>query len=66
MKATDHVLTKTSAPEKVDEFMSKLKHPLFDVVEYLRVFILSTDKKTRRRNFLERSCLFLHRKNEAI
>ncbi|MFM2326962.1 MAG: hypothetical protein RIR31_1164 [Bacteroidota bacterium] len=45
MKATDNVLTKTSAPEKVDEFMSKLKHPLFDVVEYLRVFILSTDKK---------------------
>jgi hypothetical protein len=45
MNTTEKLTTKTSAPEKVDEFMSKLKYPLFDVVEYLRAFILSADKK---------------------
>jgi len=32
-----------SEPEKVDEFMNHLNHPLMDVVKYLRKIILSTD-----------------------
>ena len=32
-----------SEPEKVDEFMNHLNHPLADVVQYLRKVILSTD-----------------------
>jgi hypothetical protein len=32
-----------SEPEKVDEFMNHLNHPLVDVVKYLRKIILSTD-----------------------
>lgn len=34
-----------SEPELVDEYMEKLKHPLKEVVEYVRTFILSVDKK---------------------
>jgi hypothetical protein len=45
MKAETNVTTKPSTPEIVEVFMSKLKYPLFDVVEYLRKFILSADKE---------------------
>lgn len=34
-----------SEPEKVDEFMLTLKHPMKNLVEYLRTVILSTDKQ---------------------
>lgn len=37
--------TKPSDPEKVDEYIKKLKHPLTDVVKALRRVILSTDKE---------------------
>jgi hypothetical protein len=37
--------TKPSEPEKVDEYIQKLKHPLADVVRALRRIILSTDKE---------------------
>ena len=37
--------TKASEPEKVDAFMSRLKHPLAKVVEDLRQIILSTDEE---------------------
>jgi hypothetical protein len=37
--------TKPSEPEKVDEYIQKLKHPLADVVKALRQIILSTDKE---------------------
>ncbi|MDP1844373.1 MAG: DUF1801 domain-containing protein [Sediminibacterium sp.] len=33
-----------SEPQKVDEYMENLKHPLFDLSQYLRTFILSVDK----------------------
>ena len=33
-----------SEPQKVDEFIVNLKHPLLDFVQYLRTFILSIDK----------------------
>jgi hypothetical protein len=33
-----------SEPEKVDEFMDNLDHPLHGLTEYLRKFILSIDK----------------------
>lgn len=39
------LLTKPSEPEKVDEFMKKLKHPMLSVLEALRQIILSTDKE---------------------
>ncbi|MBA3680883.1 MAG: DUF1801 domain-containing protein [Bacteroidetes bacterium] len=34
-----------SEPEKVNEFMKNLKHPMKDSVEYIRSVILSTDKQ---------------------
>lgn len=34
-----------SEPEKVDEFMQKLNHPLKDIVKYVRELILSIDKQ---------------------
>ena len=37
--------TKASEPEKVDAYMSRLKHPLAKVVENLRQIILSTDEE---------------------
>jgi hypothetical protein len=36
-------LTKPSEPEKVDAYMTKLKHPLADVAAALRKIILSAD-----------------------
>ena len=44
MKKENNLATGISEPEIVDEFMSSLKHPLFDLVQYLRTFILSVDK----------------------
>ena len=37
--------TKPSEPDKVDEYMRGLKHPLSEVVEALRQIILATDPK---------------------
>jgi hypothetical protein len=37
--------TKASEPEKVHEYMGRLKHPLAKVVEDLRQIILSTHKE---------------------
>jgi len=34
-----------SEPEKVDEFMSKLNHPMLEVVKYIRKVILNSDKQ---------------------
>jgi hypothetical protein len=36
---------KLSEPEKVDEYIQKLKHPLLPVMKALRQIILSTDKE---------------------
>jgi hypothetical protein len=44
MKKKKNNSTKPSEPDKVDEYMQKLKHPLRNVVEALRRTILSTDK----------------------
>jgi hypothetical protein len=43
MKAKDAKSTKPSEPEKVDEYIKKLKHPLVEVVKALRQIVLSTD-----------------------
>jgi hypothetical protein len=34
-----------SEPEKVDEYMQKLNHPMKDIVKYVRELILSIDKQ---------------------
>lgn len=34
-----------SEPDKVDEYMEKLNHPLIDIVKYVRELILKTDKQ---------------------
>lgn len=44
MKKETDLTAGISQPEKVDEFISKLQHPMIDVVQYLRTFILSIDK----------------------
>jgi hypothetical protein len=43
MKTKEILSTKASEPEKVDAYMTALKHPLADVVEGLRRIILKTD-----------------------
>lgn len=45
MKTKQISSVKLSEPEKVDEYVQKLKHPLVDVVKALRQIILSTDKE---------------------
>jgi len=45
MTKTKEMTTKPSEPEKVDAYMSRLKHPLAKVVEELRHIILSTNKE---------------------
>ena len=45
MKKVTNLNAGISEPEKVDAFMDALKYPMKDVVEYLREFILKTDKK---------------------
>ncbi len=34
-----------SEPQKVNDFLDNLNHPLLDLVQYLRTFILSIDKE---------------------
>jgi hypothetical protein len=50
--------TRASEPEKVNEFMSKLKYPLSDVVQYLRKFILSVDKEIGEEIFYNAPAFF--------
>ena len=45
MKTEPNITTGISEPDKVDEFMQTLNYPLKDVLQYLREFILSIDKK---------------------
>ena len=45
MKTVPNITTGISEPEKVDAFMQTLNYPLKDVLQYLRQFILSIDKK---------------------
>ena len=44
MKKETDLTAGISQPEKVDDFISKLQHPMKDVVQYLRSTLLSTDK----------------------
>ncbi len=44
MKKEPGLYTGTSETASVDEFMKKLQHPMHDVMQYLRQFILSSDK----------------------
>ena len=44
MKKETDLTTGTSQPEMVDAYMEKLKHPLVDMVKYLRALILKADK----------------------
>ena len=43
MKSNKNENTKPSEPEKVDEYMKAVKHPLKNVIESLRQIILKTD-----------------------
>jgi hypothetical protein len=45
MPKITEMTTKASEPEKVNEYMGRLKHPLAKVVEDLRQIILSTHKE---------------------
>jgi len=45
MKTEPNITTGISVPEKVDEFMQTLNYPLKELLQYLREFILSIDKK---------------------
>jgi hypothetical protein len=45
MAKASQVVTKASEPEKVDEYVGKLKHPLAQVVKNLRRIILSVDSE---------------------
>ena len=45
MKKLPSITTGVSEPEAVNEYMVKLKYPLADVLQYLRKYILSIDKK---------------------
>lgn len=49
---------KASEPEKVDEFMSKLKYPLADVVTYLRELILNIDQTLGEEIFFNAPAFF--------
>lgn len=44
MAKENNLFLGVSEPAIVDEYMSTLKHPMLDMVEYLRKFILSIDK----------------------
>jgi len=41
---TTRLTTKSSEPDKVNAYLTRLKHPLSDVVEALRQIILKTDR----------------------
>ncbi len=43
MKKENNLAAGISEPELVDAFLEKLKHPLSDLIKYLRVVILSAD-----------------------
>ena len=45
MKVKGVKSTKPSEPDKVDDYLKKLKHPLVDVVRALRRIILNTDNE---------------------
>lgn len=45
MKKETNLTLGITEPEKVDAFMHTLQYPLKDVVQYLRQYILSVDKK---------------------
>ena len=45
MKKETNLTAGISEPEKVNEFMKQLQHPLLDVVEYLRSLIMNIDTK---------------------
>ena len=45
MKAKAVKSTKPSEPDRVDDYIKKLKHPLLEVVKALRRIILSTDNE---------------------
>lgn len=44
MKKETDLTTGTSQPDKVDEYMANLQHPMKDAMEHLRKFILGIDK----------------------
>lgn len=44
MKKENNLTLGVSEPEKVDAYMKGLKHPMLDVLSYLRTFILAADK----------------------
>jgi hypothetical protein len=44
MKKETNLTTGVSEPEKVEAYLKELKHPLIDVVKYIRKIILSVDK----------------------
>ncbi len=44
MKKETDLTTGISQPEKVNEFISKINHPLIDVIKYLRKLILRVNK----------------------
>jgi len=50
--------TGVSEPEAVDEFMNALKHPMADVMQYLRESILSIDKTIGEGIFWNAPCFF--------
>ena len=43
MKKETNLTVGISEPEKVTEFLSKLEHPLLDLMQYARTFILNID-----------------------
>jgi hypothetical protein len=45
MKSLPSITTGISDPETVNKFMAELKYPLANVVQYLREYVLSVDKK---------------------
>ena len=44
MKKETDLTTGISQPDKVDEYLNKLQHPMLDTIKYLRAFILNIDK----------------------
>ena len=58
MKKEDNLVTRASEPEKVEAFMSKLKYPLSNLVQYLREFILSVDKELGEEIFYNAPAFF--------
>ncbi len=58
MKKESNLVTRASEPEKVDAFMSKLKYPLSNLVQYLREFILSIDKELGEEIFYNAPAFF--------